>query len=352
MSEQKIAKEEMRQSILVVDDEPMNIDVISGVLRNEYKVRAALNGKRALEIANSAPMPDMIMLDIMMPDMDGYEVCRQIKANPVTKNIPIIFVTAKNQDEDEKKGLELGAVDYITKPINPALMLARVHTHLALYDQNRELERKVRERTDELHHTRLEIILRLGRAAEYKDNETGMHVMRMSHYSQILGLAAGLSEEDAELLLAASPMHDIGKIGIRDNILLKPGRLDNNEWDAMRQHPEIGGEIIGTHKSKLLDMAREIALTHHEKYNGKGYPKGLKGENIPFVSRIVAIADVFDALTTERPYKNAWTVEEALKLINEEAGESFDPALVKLFISIMPDILALKEKYAEKNKPS
>lgn len=343
----KLSKKKAKQSILVVDDEPMNIDVLSGVLRAEYKVRAALNGERALEIAMSNPMPDMIMLDIMMPDIDGYEVCRQIKENPVTKNIPVIFVTAKNQDDDEKKGLELGAVDYITKPINPALVLARVHTHLALYDQNRELEKKVRERTDELHHTRLEIILRLGRAAEYKDNQTGMHVMRMSHYSQVLGLAAGLNEEDAELLLDASPMHDVGKIGIPDNILLKPGKLDSEEWDAMQQHPEIGGEIIGTHKSKLLDMARKIALTHHEKFNGKGYPKGLKGEEIPFVSRIVAIADVFDALTTERPYKKAWTTDDAMKLIKDESGESFDPKLVKLFVSVLPEILLLKEKYAE-----
>jgi len=342
-----MSKKEMKQSILVVDDEPMNIDVLSGILRTEYKVRAALNGERALVIALSNPMPDMIMLDIMMPDMDGYEVCRQIKANPLTKNIPIIFVTAKNQNEDEKKGLELGAVDYITKPINPSLVLARVHTHLALYNQNQELERKVRERTDELHQTRLEIILRLGRAAEYKDNETGMHVMRMSHYSQILGLAAGLSETEAELLLDASPMHDIGKIGIPDNILLKPGKLDENEWDTIQQHPEIGSEIIGTHKSKLLDMARNIAMTHHEKYNGKGYPNGLKGDEIPFVSRIVSIADVFDALTTERPYKKAWTVEKAIKLIEDEAGESFDPALVKLFVSVMPEILVLKNKYSE-----
>jgi putative two-component system response regulator len=348
MSKTPFSNKDVKQSILIVDDEPMNIDVLSGVLRSEYKVRAALNGKRALAIAMANPMPDMIMLDIMMPDIDGYEVCRQIKANPVTKNIPVIFVTAKNQDEDEKKGLELGAVDYITKPINPALVLARVHTHLALYDQNRELERMVRERTDELHHTRLEIILRLGRAAEYKDNETGMHVMRMSHYSQVLALAAGLNEEDAELLLDASPMHDIGKIGIPDNILRKPGKLDENEWDTMQQHPEIGGEIIGTHKSKLLDMARDIALTHHEKFNGKGYPKGLKGEEIPFVSRIVSIADVFDALTTERPYKKAWSVEDALKLIQDEAGKSFDPQLVELFIGVMPEILALKEKYAEK----
>jgi len=342
-----MSKKESKQSILVVDDEPMNIDVLSSVLRPEFKVRAALNGERALAIASANPMPDMILLDIMMPDMDGYEVCRQLKANPVTKMIPVVFVTAKNQDEDEKKGLELGAVDYITKPINPSLVLTRVHTHLALYDQNRELERKVRERTAELQETRLEIILRLGRAAEYKDNETGMHVKRMSRYSQALALAAGLSETEAALILNSSPMHDIGKIGMADNVLLKPGKLDDEEWALMRQHPGIGAEIIGEHDSALLKMAREIAITHHEKYNGKGYPNGLKGDEIPFVARIVAIADVFDALTTERPYKKAWTIDDAVKLIEEEAGEHFDPELVEKFVEIMPEILALREEYAE-----
>jgi len=331
----------------VVDDTPENIDVLSGVLLPEFKIKAALNGEKALKIAQSEAKPDMILLDIMMPGMDGYEVCRQLKANPLTKRIPVIFVTAKNEESDEKQGLELGAVDYITKPISPAIVLARVHTQLALYDQNRELNRKVNEQTKELQHTRLEIIRRLGRAGEFKDNETGLHVMRMSNYSYALALAAGLSDEDATMVLNASPMHDIGKIGIPDRLLLKPDKLDNKEWDVMQKHPEMGAEIIGGHDSEMLSMAREIALNHHEKYNGTGYPRGLKGEDIPLVARIVTIADVFDALTTERPYKKSWHVDDAINLLKEEAGQHFDPKLVDTFIEIMPEILAMREKYAE-----
>lgn len=336
-----------KQLVLVVDDTPDNIDVLSSVLRPEYRVKAALNGERALQIANAEPMPDMILLDIMMAGMDGYEVCRQLKANPATSNIPIIFVTARNQEEDEKKGLELGAVDYITKPISPAIVLARVHTHLSLYDQNRVLERKVRERTEELLDTRLEIIRRLGRAAEYRDNETGLHVIRMSHYSRLIAEAVERGHAWSDLVFNAAPMHDIGKIGIPDNILLKPGRLDDDEWKVMRQHPAFGAAIIGDHGSELLKMAKEIALTHHEKWDGSGYPNGLKGEEIPLTGRIVAIADVFDALTSQRPYKQAWPVEEAVKLIDVNAGVHFDPRLVPLFHTVMREILDIKEQYAE-----
>jgi len=328
---------------------PENIDVLSGVLRPEYKIKAALNGERALKIAMGMPKPDIILLDIMMPDMDGYEVCQRLKSNLDTKRIPIIFITAKNHEEDEKKGLQLGAVDYITKPISPAIVLTCVQTHLALYDQNRALEQKVNERTAELQNTRLEIVRRLGRAGEFKDNETGMHVIRMSNYSYALAKAIGLSESDAGMILTASPMHDIGKIGTPDKVLLKPDKLDDNEWNVMQQHPAMGAEIIGQHDSEMLNMAREIASFHHEKYNGRGYPNGLKGNDIPLAARIVAIADVFDALTTERPYKKAWTTEDAINLLKEEAGEHFDPDLVDKFVEIMPQILEMKEKYAEKN---
>ena len=209
-----------KKTILVVDDTPENIDVLSGVLRSEFKVKFALNGERALKIVVGDPKPVMILLDIMMPGMDGYEVCRRLKANPATAKIPVIFITAKNQEEDEKKGLELGAVDYITKPINPSIVLARVHTQLALYDQNLTLEKKVRERTKELQDTRLEIIRRLGRAAEYKDNETGLHVIRMSHYARIMAEALDFGDDWTDLIFNAAPMHDIGKIGIPDHVLL------------------------------------------------------------------------------------------------------------------------------------
>ena len=336
-----------KQTVLVVDDTPVNIDVLNGVLRSHYKVKAAPNGEKALKIAQSASQPDIILLDIMMPIMDGYEVCRQLKSNPVTNKIPIIFVTAMSEVEDEKKGLDVGAVDYITKPINPAIVLARVRTHLALYDQTRELEKKVRERTAELIDTRLEIIRRLGRAAEYKDNQTGLHVIRMGHYSRLIAAHMNANEEWVECLFLAAPMHDIGKIGIPDANLLKPGKLNDQEWDVMRKHPEFGAEIIGDNDSELLQMAKEIALNHHEKWDGSGYPKGLKGEEIPLTARIIAVADVFDALTTGRPYKQAWSVEDTVNFIDENSGTHFDPDLVVVFHKALPEILKIKDQYAE-----
>jgi cyclic di-GMP phosphodiesterase len=336
-----------KQSILVVDDTPENIQILNGVLRSHYKIKAAPSGEKALKIAQSASPPDMILLDIMMPEMDGYEVCQKLKANPVTAKIPIIFVTAMSETADEKKGLDMGAVDYITKPINPAIVLARVRTHLALYDQSRELEKKVRERTAELSNTRLEIIRRLGRAAEYKDNETGLHVIRMSHYSRLIASQMKANEEWVECLFHAAPMHDIGKIGIPDANLLKPGKLNDEEWEVMQKHPEYGGEILGEIDSELLKMAKEIAINHHEKWDGSGYPRGLQGEEIPLTARIIAIADVFDALTTERPYKKAWPVEQAVKFITENSGSHFDPELVNVFQNALPDILKIKEQYAE-----
>ncbi len=335
-----------KQTVLVVDDTPENIDVLVGTLKSDYNVKAAINGKMALKVVHSTP-PDIILLDIMMPGIDGYEVCRRIKADYTTRHIPIIFITAKIGIEDELTGLELGAVDYITKPISPPIVKARVQTHLALHDQNRELDRKVRIRTEQLHETRLQVIQRLGRAAEYKDNETGMHVIRMSHYSRILGLAAGMSESEAEILMNAAPMHDIGKIGIPDNILRKPGKLTDDEFAIMKGHCEIGAEIIGDDSSELLQLAKVVALTHHEKWNGNGYPKGLAGEDIPRVGRIVAIADVFDALTSERPYKKAWSVEDAVALLKSESGEHFDPQLVPLFIDALPELVTVKQRYAE-----
>ncbi len=337
----------LKETILIVDDVPDNIDILDGILNSEYNIRAATSGEMALKIAESDIPPDLILLDIMMPDMDGFELCSLLKGKIRTKNIPIIFVTSKNDVIDEKRGFEVGAVDYITKPVSPPVVEARVKTHLALYDQNRALEKKVRERTYELNDTRLEIIRRLGRAAEYKDNETGLHVIRMSKYSQHIALAYGLSEDDAELILNAAPMHDVGKIGIPDKILLKPGKLDDQEWEVMKKHSEFGSRIIGKHSSVLLKNACLAAKSHHEKWNGKGYPEGLAGDKIPLISRIIAIADVFDALTSNRPYKKAWKVDDAFELINNESGEHFDPDLVESFIHVTPEILRIKEKYAE-----
>ena len=338
-----------KQSILVVDDIPDNIDLLSNLLRPAYIVRAALNGKRAIEQARSEHSPDLILLDIMMPEMGGYEVCRILKSDPATRHIPIIFVTARSHEEDEKYGLELGAADYITKPVNPSITLARIRTQLALANQNRNLELRVLERTQALQESRLTIIRCLARAAEYHDNQTGQHVIRMSHYARLLALAYSEDPGWAELILHAAPMHDIGKIGISDNILLKPDRLTEEESRIMQTHPQIGAEIIGEHDSDspLLSLAREIALYHHEKWDGSGYPMQLKEEDIPLSARIVAIADVFDALTTERSYKRRWTTAEAMEEIHAHAGKHFDPQLVKLFERILPAVEDIMAQYGD-----
>ncbi len=348
-SSRRLALLEKREkaTILIVDDTAENIDLLAGILKAEYQIKVASNGKRALAIAQSARPPDLILLDIMMPDIDGYEVCRQLKEDPGTQNIPVIFVTAKIQIADELRGFELGAADYITKPISPPIVLARVATHLALYDQNRALEARVRERTDQLWEAQKLIIHRLGRAAEFKDNETGLHVIRMSLYTRLLAVAAGMDDAEADLLMDAAPMHDIGKIGIPDRILQKPGKLDPQEWEVMQSHAELGAEIIGQPDCALLALARTVALTHHEKWDGSGYPRGLAGSDIPRVGRIVAIADVFDALTSERPYKRAWSVEHALIYLQEHSGSQFDPELVALFVELGDQIKAIKEAYAD-----
>ncbi|UCV22975.1 response regulator [Ferribacterium limneticum] len=338
-----------KQCILVVDDSPENIDLLSEVLRDNYRIRIATSGEKALKIVYSDEPPDLILLDIMMPGLSGLEICRRLKSNPDRRRIPIIFVTAMTSVEDEQRGLETGAVDYITKPISPPIVKARVRTHLALYDQSRELERMVRQRTHELLTTRQQIIRRLGRAAEFKDNETGNHVLRMSHYARIIAVAHGLGEEAANIIFNTAPMHDIGKIGIPDAILLKPGKLDAAEWDVMHQHPIMGAEIIGKHDNELLETSRIIALTHHEKWDGSGYPQQLKGENIPLEGRIVAIADVFDALVSVRPYKNAVPVEEALQYLYEQSGKHFDPTLIDAFRSALPEVLRIKEIYADEH---
>lgn len=320
--------------ILAVDDEANNLQLLRHILQDHYRLLYAKDGARALELARQE-LPQLILLDVMMPGMTGYDVCRALKADGATADIPVIFVTALTEVDDEVVGFDAGAVDYITKPVNPAIVRARVRTHLSLV------------RVDELKRTRLEIVQRLGLAAEYKDNETGRHVIRMSHYSRILGLALGMGEAEADDLLHAAPMHDVGKIGIPDSILRKPGPLDADEWKIMQSHAAIGGEIIGKHAHGMLAMAHQLAVTHHEKWDGSGYPNGLVGEQIPLVGRIVAIADVFDALTSARPYKEAWPVEKAAEHLLQQRGRHFQPELVDLFLKQMPALLEIKERWAE-----
>ena len=325
---------DQRPRLLLVDDEPTNLQVLRHVLQADYRLLFATDGERALQVAREQ-RPDLVLLDIMMPHMDGYAVCCALKADAATASIPVIFITALDDSQDETAGFDVGAVDYITKPVSPPVVRARVRTHLSLV------------RMDELRETRLQIVQRLGRAAEYKDNETGLHVIRMSHFAQLLALAAGCSPAWAEDLLNAAPMHDVGKIGIPDAVLRKPGPLDADEWATMRRHPEIGAEIIGEYPSGVLQLAREIALAHHEKWDGSGYPRYLAGEAIPLSARIVAIADVFDALTTRRPYKEPWPVQEAMNHIAAQAGKHFDPALVALFAPLLPQLLEIRARWAE-----
>ncbi|WP_107877291.1 two-component system response regulator [Pseudoduganella sp. UC29_71] len=321
--------------ILAVDDESTNLQLLRQILQDRYSLLFAKDGPRALELA-AKEQPDLILLDVMMPDMTGYEVCRRLKADPATEAIPVIFVTALTDITDEVDGFEAGAVDYITKPVSPAVVKARVRLHLSLV------------RLDELKASRLEIVQRLGLAAEYKDNETGLHVIRMSHYTRLLAIACGLDEDDVDDLFNAAPMHDIGKIGIPDRILQKPAKLDEEEWRVMQGHPNIGADIIGRHATGMLAVACQVAQNHHEKWDGTGYPNGLKGEEIPLAGRIVAVADVFDALTSVRPYKQAWSVEQACDYLRAQRGLHFEPRLVDLFLTQLPAIIEVMKKWAER----
>lgn len=326
--------EDRRPSLLLVDDEPTNLQLLRQILQDHYRLMFATDGERALQVTREQ-LPDLILLDIMMPRMDGFAVCRALKADAATGHIPVLFITALSDSVDEAMGLELGAVDYITKPINAAVVRARVRTHLSLV------------RMEELRATRLEIVQRLGRAAEYKDNETGMHVLRMSHFAYMLAKAHGESEDWCEDLLNAAPMHDVGKIGIPDAVLLKPGKLDEAEWAVMRRHAEIGADILGEHPVGMLRMAHTVALAHHEKYDGTGYPHGLVGTDIPLEARICAIVDVFDALTSVRPYKKAWTEDEAVDYLRAQAGKHFDPHLVELFVGLVPQTRESRQRWSD-----
>lgn len=338
-----MSQELERQTILVVDDTTENIDVIDSILNDEYSIKFAINGKMALTIAKKF-VPDIILLDIMMPGMDGFEVCKALKEDPMTRNIPVIFVTAKDQDFDEAKGFEVGAVDYITKPVSPVIVKARVKSQLFIHDQQRELIRQVDERTKEINETRLATINMLGLASEYKDNETGEHIIRMSRYCYLIAKAYGFNDRDSDLLLHAAPMHDVGKVSLPDSILQKPGRLTSEEFDVIKTHCEVGRNILSSQKSELFSIASIVAIEHHEKFNGKGYPQGLVGEDINIFARIVTIADVFDALTSKRPYKDAWSIDKAVDLIKEEAGQHFDSNIVKAFVKALPAILKVKEE--------
>ena len=339
--------------ILLVDDAKSSVDVLVNALKATYKLGVSLSGEDAVRFVTQR-VPDLILLDIIMPGTDGFEVCRRLKADPQTKDIPIIFITAMDDLNHKTKGFDFGAVDYITKPFDITEVKARVKTHLtlklaqeALKNQNAILEEIVRERTRELRKAQVEVINRLGKAMEHRDQNTGNHINRMGKYCRLMGKVLGLSREEYDRLDLASTMHDVGKIGISDNILLKPGKLDGKEWESMQTHTYIGEKLLSGGTSHLLEVARIIAMTHHEKWDGTGYHQRLKGKEIPLAGRITCICDVFDALISRRPYKDPWLVEDALAEIKKGSGTFFDPDLVEVFLSLEPELRKIIETYQD-----
>ncbi|HEX4909218.1 MAG TPA: two-component system response regulator [Permianibacter sp.] len=353
--------------ILVVDDTPDNLTLMSGLLRDRYKVKVANSGAKALQLVRDQ-QPDLILLDIMMPDMDGYAVIRELKALPSARHIPVIFLTAKSEIEDERFGLELGAVDYITKPISPPVVLARVHTHLQLKlaadflrDQNSYLEAEVARRTGEVQAIQDVTIMAMASLAETRDNDTGFHIRRTQHYVRVLAEALRklpkyqevLTDKVIELLFKSAPLHDIGKVGIPDRILLKPGKLSDDEFQQMKTHTLLGVEAIERAEQELgmpvefLHYAKEIARSHQEKWNGSGYPDGLAGDAIPLSARLMALADVYDALISARVYKPAFPHAKAREMILAERGQHFDPDVVDAFIAQEEQFIAIAQRWAD-----
>ncbi|MDP1928862.1 MAG: response regulator [Thiobacillus sp.] len=349
------AEARKNERILIVDDEPVNLKLLDKMLSGQgYQGLVLLDDPREVIARYQMERPSLILLDINMPHLDGYQVMEQLKALNDPLLPPIVILTAQHGKDYLLRALSAGARDFITKPFDRNELLMRVRNlldaqmaHRLLHDQKAVLEEMVMARTEELHRTRLQVVQRLGMAAEYRDEETGCHILRMSHICALLARAIGWSEADCDLILNASPMHDIGKIGIPDAILLKPGKFEPYEWEIMKSHALIGGKLLEGDDSTLMCMAREIALTHHEKWDGSGYPNGLAGEAIPQAGRIAALADVFDALTSVRPYKKAWTVEAAVDLIRENSGRHFDPGLLEVFLRELPGVLAIRERFAE-----
>jgi len=324
--------------ILLVDDRKENIELLSSFLTNRgYKIRSALNGTMALNTIK-AKKPDLILLDIEMPGMNGYDVCKKLKSNPETENIPIIFISAHDDIDAKIKAFQMGGVDYIPKPFANEEVVARVKMHLELADYQHDLEAKIQEGLIEIKHlnedlelTQREMTITLGTLMETRDDDTGHHVVRVAKYSKLLAELYGLDSKDVDLIYKAAPFHDAGKVAIPDNILNKPGKFEPQEWEIMKSHAIKGYEIFKDSTRPILKMAATIAKEHHEYWNGKGYPEGLAGEDINIAGRIVILADVFDALTSERVYKKAWTPEDAVKFIQEQSGEMFEPKIVDLF---------------------
>ena len=355
-------------TVLVVDDTPDNLTVMSSLLKGHYKVRVANNGERALKFARSEPRPDIILLDIMMPGLSGYDVIRELKSDVTTRHIPVIFLTAMSSAEDERLGLELGAADYITKPISPSVVLARVRTQLEnkaaadfLRDQNSFLDNEVTRRTQELTAIQDVTIMAMASLAETRDSDTGNHIRRTQHYVRALAkklqshprFGYFLSDDTIEALYKSAPLHDIGKVGIPDRILLKPGRFTPDEFEIMKTHTTLGRAAIVAAEKQLgkevgfLTHAKDIACYHQEKWDGSGYPEGLSGEGIPISARLMAVADVYDALISRRVYKEGMPHEKAVGIIREGRGNHFDPDIVDAFLELGEDFRAIAAQFAD-----
>jgi putative two-component system response regulator len=347
-----------KPKILLVDDETLYIDILVDLLKDDYSTVVAKSGVQALKRAADEPRPDLVLLDILMPGMDGYEVCRLLKEDPRTSCIPVIFLTVKSEVANEVRGFELGAVDYIAKPMSPPIVRARVKSHLALHQaqqqlaqQNEFLEQRVSERTVELSRTKDVAIFCMATLAETRDSETGKHILRTQNYIKILAQHlinhprfSDFLQLDGtvEMLSKTSPLHDIGKVGVPDRILLKPGKLDTDEWIEMKKHAEYGHNALLRAEQELgstdfLQMAREIAYTHHERWDGSGYPQGLRGENIPVSGRLMALADVYDALINKRVYKEAYSHDKAVDIVRQSAGNHLDPDIVEAFLQLQDE---------------
>jgi putative two-component system response regulator len=357
-----------KETVLVIDDAPDSLTMLNGLLKDSYRVKVANNGERGLKIAETLPHPDLILLDIMMPGMDGYEVCRRLKAKRETGQIPVIFLTAKGDVEDEQKGFDAGCVDYITKPVSAPIVRARVRAQLLLksardylIDQAAYLESEVAKRTREVQIVQDVTIMAMASLAETRDNETGNHIRRTQQYVRVLALklreqpkyAAVLDDKTVELLYKSAPLHDIGKVGIPDHILLKPGRHTPEEFEIMKTHTTLGRDaILAAEKlidapSTFLTFAREIAHCHQEKWDGTGYPQGLAGEQIPLSARLMAVADVYDALISARVYKPAYSHQKAVEIIGQGRGTHFDPEVTDAFLAVADHFSEIAHRFAD-----
>lgn len=358
----------VKPTILVVDDAPANLALIAGILQDLYTVKVVNHGHRAIKLVHEDP-PDLILLDIGMPDMDGYEVCRYLKSQAHSSQIPIIFLTSRTDTKSEQMGMELGAVDYVSRPFSRQVLVSRVRAHLVdamhaktLRINNEYLEYEVKKRSNQLLALQDVTILAMASLAETRDNDTGNHLRRTQHYIRLLGeqlmshprFSAFLSRDVVRTLYKCAPLHDIGKVGIPDAVLLKPGRLDAEELAVMRRHPELGRNAILSAQETtgeevaFLEIALDIVYSHHEKWDGTGYPEGLVGDAIPIAARLMALADVYDALISERVYKSGYSHERASEIIAEGRGSHFDPEVVDAFFAVREDFKRIAQRFADR----